>query len=732
MIKLRNFGIEYDDKKIFNPFDYDFNETGFTILVGPSGCGKSSLLKSLINQNIYSGAIFYNDNNINEMDFSLFFKNNISYISHDDNLFYYNTAKENILLSIHNLNNDLYNYYIDRYNMSSFINKKINELSLGQRQLVLLVSIFLQPKPYIFLDEALCNLDYDNIHLVMEDINKLKANHFIFLITHTTQIIEDYADCILTIKDYSLVEIKKNIINNKLIKPDEYGDFILSPNKIKFIATKKSTLLLRILISLILLAFMIFFNILTTSKNSFIANTIYQQTPIVEYNSDISNSISYIDVEKINNRFSTEYNSTISIGLGYSDQVNHDSVSTELTNIKIIKMTDNLCKTGFLKLNHNEALLPDFLQKSFQENKSIFISSAFGKLYDSDISLKVAGFYKTSYYDIKNNGSISEILNYVENNCYIYIDSTSYENLFYQIKNNLVVPINLNNERYNAYFISNNEYQNINGNNSFKLDYTTLSNNELKVAAVYGKHEDDITYYKNLIAMPTIKFNINSNDYEFDNFQYNKTEINLSFIPNYWTNTDISIKKFSIVIVVTEETLNNIKNQINYSYEDSFDIKFNKIKAIDSFDDAYNLNLDEINFPTKTTLLDKIQIHSILVITFIPLCLVLLIGITLLLLYYKKILNLDLNNYKKTLINKGYSNTLVENFKKYIFIKSFYLLFIFAIIFFIILDLLLYYFNLYSYNVNIISIITSIIFIITTIGYYIFIYFKTNKTSKME
>ena len=165
MIKLRNFGIEYDDKKIFNPFDYDFNETGFTILVGPSGCGKSSLLKSLINQNIYSGAIFYNDNNINEMDFSLFFKNNISYISHDDNLFYYNTAKENILLSIHNLNNDLYNYYIDRYNMSSFINKKINELSLGQRQLVLLVSIFLQPKPYIFLDEALCNLDYDNIHI---------------------------------------------------------------------------------------------------------------------------------------------------------------------------------------------------------------------------------------------------------------------------------------------------------------------------------------------------------------------------------------------------------------------------------------------------------------------------------------------------------------------------------------------------------------------------------------
>ena len=81
MIKLRNFGIEYDDKKIFNPFDYDFNETGFTILVGPSGCGKSSLLKSLINQNIYSGAIFYNDNNILLLHLIHFLMLNLLYIS---------------------------------------------------------------------------------------------------------------------------------------------------------------------------------------------------------------------------------------------------------------------------------------------------------------------------------------------------------------------------------------------------------------------------------------------------------------------------------------------------------------------------------------------------------------------------------------------------------------------------------------------------------------------------
>lgn len=69
--------------------------------------------------------------------------------------------------------------------LSSILNKKVNNLSEGEKQIIALTTIFLKDVDLIILDEPLKGLDYKNRDIVIQYIDKLRKDRIIILIEHS-------------------------------------------------------------------------------------------------------------------------------------------------------------------------------------------------------------------------------------------------------------------------------------------------------------------------------------------------------------------------------------------------------------------------------------------------------------------------------------------------------------------------------------------------------------------
>ena len=68
MIECKNLSAKYDDKIIFENFNYTFNDNSITCIVGTSGKGKTTLLRCICGlKQPYKGQTIYSYNDSNEI-----------------------------------------------------------------------------------------------------------------------------------------------------------------------------------------------------------------------------------------------------------------------------------------------------------------------------------------------------------------------------------------------------------------------------------------------------------------------------------------------------------------------------------------------------------------------------------------------------------------------------------------------------------------------------------------
>lgn len=168
----------------------------FVALMGPSGCGKSTLLKGLNGANpVTSGAVYIQGLKLNQENFKIL-KQNIGYVPQDDIIHkeltlsqtMYYAAKLRIAADVTDKEiSKKIEEVLENLNIAipELRNKKIADLSGGQRKRVCIAVELLSDPTILFLDEPTSPLDPETIEDFLNCIKNLtKDGKTVIMVTH--------------------------------------------------------------------------------------------------------------------------------------------------------------------------------------------------------------------------------------------------------------------------------------------------------------------------------------------------------------------------------------------------------------------------------------------------------------------------------------------------------------------------------------------------------------------
>jgi len=185
-------------KKTYSNFELNINniainEKDFVVVQGKSGSGKSTFLNiaGLLDKN-FKGLYCFDGldiKSINSFEKAKLRNEKIGFVFQSFNLIPNLSVKDNILLpykySSKKINLDYFDKVVKKIEIFHLLDKKINELSGGEKQRVAFArAIILEPK-YILADEPTGNLDsYNSDIIINELIAYNQEGHTVILITH--------------------------------------------------------------------------------------------------------------------------------------------------------------------------------------------------------------------------------------------------------------------------------------------------------------------------------------------------------------------------------------------------------------------------------------------------------------------------------------------------------------------------------------------------------------------
>lgn len=195
-IKVNNFNLSLDARKnLFSKkLTCTFNNPGFYVVRGKNGIGKSTFLRTIIGLYTPSteGDILINNININLINKKKLRKDNISCLF-QDTVLPNCLVKEYLNIDI-NRNDESHitgNQYFKKvfnsaqFNINKVLDKKMNELSTGEIQLVKLYSAIFKKKAQCFLlDEPLANIYPELQSDLLNLLIKLAKNNLVIIISH--------------------------------------------------------------------------------------------------------------------------------------------------------------------------------------------------------------------------------------------------------------------------------------------------------------------------------------------------------------------------------------------------------------------------------------------------------------------------------------------------------------------------------------------------------------------
>lgn len=192
--KINNLSFKYPNSKmILNNISFDIEEGKLYTILGKNGIGKTTLFNCLLRFNdSYKGEILLNNNDIKllkEKDIAKL----VSYVPQSTNCTFDYTVFEYVLMGTAS-NISLFSspskkeetavkQALKELNISKLSDKKFNELSGGEQQLVLIARAIVNKPQVIFFDEPTSHLDYENQIKVLRILNKLKNNRYTIVLT---------------------------------------------------------------------------------------------------------------------------------------------------------------------------------------------------------------------------------------------------------------------------------------------------------------------------------------------------------------------------------------------------------------------------------------------------------------------------------------------------------------------------------------------------------------------
>lgn len=213
---VSDVAFSYDkNKELIKNLSFELKSGQRLAVVGPTGCGKTTLINLLMHfYDIDSGSIKVDGVDINTVSRKSL-RQNVGMVLQDTWL-KSGTIKENIVFGNENVTDEQVIEAAKKSHAHSFIKKLHNgydtfigedggSLSTGQKQLICITRLMLNPPPILILDEATSSIDLLTEQRITRSFMKLMKNRTSFVVAHRLKTIVE-SDLILVMKDGKVIE----------------------------------------------------------------------------------------------------------------------------------------------------------------------------------------------------------------------------------------------------------------------------------------------------------------------------------------------------------------------------------------------------------------------------------------------------------------------------------------------------------------------------------------------
>ena len=213
---VSDVAFSYDkNKELIKNLSFELKSGQLLAVVGPTGCGKTTLINLLMHfYDIDSGSIKVDSVDINTVSRKSL-RQNVGMVLQDTWL-KSGTIKENIVFGNENVTDEQVIEAAKKSHAHSFIKKLHNgydtfigedggSLSTGQKQLICITRLMLNPPPILILDEATSSIDLLTEQRITRSFMKLMKDRTSFVVAHRLKTIVE-SDLILVMKDGKVIE----------------------------------------------------------------------------------------------------------------------------------------------------------------------------------------------------------------------------------------------------------------------------------------------------------------------------------------------------------------------------------------------------------------------------------------------------------------------------------------------------------------------------------------------
>jgi ABC-2 type transport system ATP-binding protein len=245
VLELDGVDSGYNGKPVLHNISFTARESSVYVVLGPNGAGKTTLFRTIAGiLEPLKGRVLLDGKDIAS---SKELRSNINYLSH------YNALPEemtvyNALKFYSDMEGGEPEKVIELLNLQELRNKKVSDLSQGQKKRVSIAKVFLRERDIYLLDEPTANLDPGLSKEIRDLILKLSKDKLVLYSSHNLYEATDIGMNVILIKDGKLamfdkisnvrhknyrmgIRASKDITKIVDAKKDESGYYVITVSK---------------------------------------------------------------------------------------------------------------------------------------------------------------------------------------------------------------------------------------------------------------------------------------------------------------------------------------------------------------------------------------------------------------------------------------------------------------------------------------------------------------------
>ena len=228
MLEIKNIEAGYGQMQILFGINLSLSEKDIAVIIGPNGAGKSTLLKSIFNLvDVYSGNVFFKNNNITKLPAYKLIGLGISYVPQGRQVFRNLTVRENLEIGAFlTKEKNLVESRLDEVLEKHFpdLKKKMDDyafsLSGGQQQMLAIGRALMQKPKLLLLDEPSLGLAPKILKGLFTKIREINNDGVtIMMVEQNARQATQIADKIFVLEDGKIaLRGDKNLLKTKKIQ----------------------------------------------------------------------------------------------------------------------------------------------------------------------------------------------------------------------------------------------------------------------------------------------------------------------------------------------------------------------------------------------------------------------------------------------------------------------------------------------------------------------------------